>query len=364
MMTAAKKMTIGDTIIDYRRKKPHSTCEEITDYVKKHFPGCRTNPLSVACTLSKAGMAPGQVMNNGKPGKSTKPPSSGPVDVSKLPEASPEESETQARERITLRFDAMERISRRAVDGKLPSFIVSGPPGVGKSWTVTEALRESGRVRHDGLTNVGGGGPNDELGTVGYYDHIGGGCTAVGLYHALWNMRNGGVIFLDDCDGVFYDDESLNLLKVATDSTRERLCSWRKNAAWLDEYEIDKTFDFKGHIIFLTNIDFEQVIERGHRDSEHFKALIDRSSYLCLTLRTARDFMIRISDVSSGPHGMLAKYHGFNEVQIKECLDFVRLHQKRFYNLSLRLVGQIAKYMIADPAGWKQDIEATKMRTF
>lgn len=38
-------------------------------------------------------------------------------------------------------------------------------------------------------------------------------------------------------------------------------------------------------------------------------------------------------------------------------------NQTRFYNLSLRLVGQVALCRAADPGAWKKDVEATKMRT-
>ena len=368
----APQKNIQDTILTYKRSRPDASCEEITTFVKKHFPKCNTNPASVACTLSKAAKR----LNEPKlhPGRLIKQddelPTFKPAAVAH--DEALDETEDQARERINIRYQAMERMAPRVIAGRIPSLIVSGPPGVGKSWTVTESLKESGRMRHDGLTNVGGGGPmraEDEatgqlVETPGYYDQIQGTCTAVGLYHALWNMRNGGVLFLDDCDAVFRDEDALNLLKVATDSTRERLLSWRKHATWLDEYEIDKTFDFRGHIIFLTNIDFEEVIRRGHKDSEHFKALIDRAAYLCLTLRTARDFMIRIKDVAGGKHGFLARHpYDLQPDRVTELLDFVAENQNRFYNLSLRLVGQIALMMKADPRDWRRDVTATKMRT-
>lgn len=365
-MNMKPESTVGKTILAYKKQKSSATCEEMLLFVKKHFPSCKTTLASVASTLSHAGIAPGRIGS-----KSTR---------DDLPTFTPthddheeiKETEPQARERINVRYMAMERLAPRCINGAIPSVIISGPPGVGKSWTVTEALRASGRLRHDGITNVGGGGPlnalNEKTGervaTPGYFDQIQGSCTAVGLYMALWHMRNSGVLFLDDCDAVFRDEDALNLLKVATDSTRERLVSWRKNAVWLDEYEIDKTFDFRGHIIFLTNIDFEEVIRRGHKDSEHFKALIDRAAYLCLTLRTARDFMIRIKDVAGGKNGFLMKApYSLDEKQSRELLDFVSDNQTKFYNLSLRLVGQIALMMKADLKDWRIDTQATKMRT-
>lgn len=374
--------TIGQTILAYREARPDSSCEEILAYVKKHFPGCKTTLSSISSTFSHAGIAPGRI---GKKDDIILKP----ADINRVEANHDEETEDQARERIFVRYKAMERMAPRVIHGKIPSLIISGPPGVSKSWTVTESLEASGRMRHDGQMNVGGGGPmrvrkigdvlkypgpngydeddGDDFETVahpGYYDQIQGTCSAPALYTALWNMRNGGVLFLDDCDAVFRDEDALNILKVATDSTRERLVSWRKNSSWLDDAGIDKTFDFRGQIIFLTNIDFEQVIERGHSSSEHFRALIDRAAYLCLTLRTARDFMIVLDWKAGGRDGFLRKApYNFNDVEIKTLLDFVRENQRRFYNLSLRLVGQIALMMRADPESWRVDVEATKMRT-
>lgn len=352
-------MKIGQLVVDYKKAHPTASAHEILAHVQKKVPGCVTSLASVSSTLSRAGLATGRTKNVPHFATSTTNPKD-------MEAHDPEESVEEARRRINVRYDAMQRLAKRLVSGAIPSLIVSGPPGMSKSWTMTECLRESGRMRHDGLENVGGGGPFVEEGRIvhpGWYDHIGGSATAVGLYHALWNMRKGGLLFLDDCDAVFRDEDALNLLKVATDSTRERLCSWRKNANWLAEFEIDKTFDFQGHIAFLTNIDFEDVITKGHRDAEHFKALIDRALYLCLTLRSTRDFMIRIKDVADGEQGMLAKYYGLNKAERGEVLGYVEEHKERFYNLSLRLVGTAAVCMKADPRGWKADIEATKMRT-
>lgn len=352
--------SIKDFIIRYKDQHQTATYEQIHSQVLKHFKGCKTSVASVACTLSRAKKAPVERIQK--------------LDHATMPDQdhTKDETDAQIRERIGVRYDAMARMARRAVvHNTIRSLIISGPPGVGKSWEITKVLKESGRQRHDGLTDVGGGGKmrgyDEDLGenveTPGWYDQISGSVSAPGLFAALWFMRDGGVLILDDCDDVFRDETALNLLKIATDSTKERVVSWRKNAAWLDEYGIDKTFDFKGHIVFLTNIDFEDVIERGHKDSEHFKAIIDRARYLCLTLRTKRDFMIRISDVSLGNEGMLAKHFGLTHEQAEELIKFIYENQKRFYNLSLRLVGQIAEDLKDDPKGWKQDSEATKMRT-
>lgn len=372
-------LNVRDTIIDYKQKHPEASYEEICAVVKKRMPGAKTTPASVACTLSrlKSAIAKGHPLPGGVTGAST---------FEALPEADPEESIEQATERIQLRYGAMLRMVPKIVQGKMPSLIISGPPGMEKSWTVDSVLKASERERfdwtkfnkkspvvserdeededdHEVLEDVGPVIPEEIDGTK-YFDKIGGSISAVGLYQSLWNMRNGGLIYLDDADAVFRDEDALNLLKIATDSSKERLISWRKSSAWLDDLGIPQTFEFKGHIVFLTNIDFEQFITRGHKDAEHFKALIDRAAYLCLTLRTRRDFMIRIRMRCEGKDGILMKSYGLTLKESEACLKFVEEHQTKFYNLSIRMTCQVAIAMKNDPKGWEEDIRATKMRTY
>lgn len=264
------------------------------------------------------------------------------------------ESIEEASRRIAVRYTALERLGTKIVNGQIESLIVSGPPGLGKSFSMDRAIQKTGRVRHNGIE------PIEDASNA--YDHISGGCSAPGLYHSLWNMRNGGLLMLDDCDTIFYDDQARNLLKIATDSSKARLLSWRKQADWLYAYGISRTFDFKGHVVFLTNIDFEQVIKKQNKDTEHFKALIDRSRYLCLTIRTQRDFMIRIRQVAID-EGMLARDHGLTIEAANSLLLYIEQNKHRFYNLSLRLVGHVADDMRDDPEHWRDNVEATKMKT-
>lgn len=285
------------------------------------------------------------------------------------------ETYEEAKARLMVKYEAMSRLGHQAIQSLIPSLIVSGPPGVSKTYTMEAGIKASGRKRHDGITPVellnGGYKEGDEPeadyegnpDASGWYDHISGGCRAPGLYHSLWNMRNGGLILIDDCDGVFEDTESLNLIKIATDSTKERILCWRKRAAWLDQYEIARTFEFKGTMIFLTNIDFERIMNRDSSASDHFKALVDRARYLCLTIRTKRDFMIVLRWLSEGEDGMLKRIYGMDAAQATALFDYVEENADRFYNLSLRLIGQIAHQITTEAATWQKDIEATKMKT-
>lgn len=264
------------------------------------------------------------------------------VSPAELPEAS-EETEEEVYEKLERRFAALDRMANAVIKGVLPALIISGPAGLGKSYPMRKALKEA---ELDGQK----------------IDIISGSVSAPGLYEALWNMRDGGVLLLDDCDDIFKDLETLNLLKAALDSGDTRVISWRKQSNWLEQYDIDNTFEFEGRVIFISNMDFEEKINQGSAMSPHFQALIDRSLYLSIGIRTALDYTTRIKQVALG-YRMLENDHGLTKKQADEVVDFVIENRKRFYHLSLRLVHHVAICYKADPENWKMDIEVTKMRT-
>ena len=363
---------ITNAILDFLNANPRADNETVASHVREVIPHSNTTAASVSSVKSRL-KRDGHGFQRAPNARYIKRDESGepaPLDppifvrpqfgVAALPETDLSETLEDAKSRIAVRYDAMERMTKRLVDGKIPSLIISGPPGLGKSFTVRTALAEKFPDGPEGLHIDEDTG---EETTTLHHDTVSGSISSVGLYQALWHTRNGGVLVLDDVDDVFRDETALNLLKGALDSSPTRIISWRKEARWLEENSIPDRFDFKGHVIFLTNIDFETIIQSGKRDAEHFKALIDRSMYLCLTLRTRRDFIIRIRQIAGGPDGMLVKNFGMTEEQSEEVLDFVTEHQTRFYNLSLRLINQVALCMVADPEQWKKDVEATKMRT-
>lgn len=169
------------------------------------------------------------------------------------------ETEAQIWERIETRFDILQTLTNATITGDSRALIVSGPAGLGKSYTVEAALKnwDPNEINHTFIK--------------GYVK-------ATGLYKALYQHRNKGqVLVFDDADSIFYDDVSLNMLKAVCDTTESRKVSYLAEGSLVDEESaerIPKSFEFEGSIIFITNLDFDHLIDRGHKLAPHLQALI------------------------------------------------------------------------------------------
>ena len=117
-----------------------------------------------------------------------------------------EETEEEIMSRIRERFDILHEMTKACVNGDIRAMIVSGPPGVGKSFGV-ERIVEKACL----FDQISGKRLRAEV--------IKGSTSALGLYCALYKHSDSNcMLVFDDCDSILLDDVSLNLLKGALDS--------------------------------------------------------------------------------------------------------------------------------------------------
>ena len=161
------------------------------------------------------------------------------------------------------------------------------------------------------------------------------------------------MLVLDDCDTVLYDETSLNLLKAALDSGKKRKLSWLSDSALLRREGIPDSFEFKGSVIFITNLKFEAT--RG-KLKEHLNAILSRCHYLDLTMDTMRDKMLRCKQIVAD--GMLNEYN-FQENEVEEIMQFIDDNQTRLRELSLRMVTKIADLRKMNKDKWQIYAEST-----
>ena len=257
----------------------------------------------------------------------------------------PNETDAQIIERMRERFSILDEMTQASIDGVVRGMVVTGPPGVGKSYGVEKVLEKNS------LFDVMAGN-----GTK--FETVKGASSAIGLYKVLFNNANSkSVLVLDDCDTVLYDETSLNLLKAALDSCKKRTLNWNTDSALLRREGIPDMFEFQGSVIFITNLKFDNV--RG-KIKDHLAAIMSRCHYLDLTMDTMREKILRCKQIVAD--GMLNEYQ-FTAKEEAEILNFMFDNKDRMREISLRMVTKLAdlKKSFGDEK-WKRTAEVTCMR--
>ena len=251
-------------------------------------------------------------------------------------------------ERLRTRFTILDDMTRAVKKGDVRAMIVTGPPGVGKSFGVEKVLS-----KHDVFADVA---QNEKLKK---YEVVKGAMSAIGLYSKLYQYSDKkSILVFDDCDSVLLDDLSLNILKAALDSSKKRMIHWNTDSRLLRSEGVPNSFEFKGGAIFITNIKFDNVRSKKLRD--HLEALESRCHYLDLTIDTEREKILRIKQVVT-ECGMLDDYE-FSDLEKEVLIDFVDDNKKKLRELSLRTVLKIADLKRSMPGNWRAVAEVTCMR--
>lgn len=159
------------------------------------------------------------------------------------------------------RFGDMKSYIYNVITGIRPLALLCGAPGVGKTFRVMQAIH----------------GQNLERGKD--YKLLKGKCTPTALYKALFEFKDEGkLVVFDDCDSIFKDDDAINILKAAFDSSDERIVTWNVSTpiicddtalaeAHPDDFIQDakgrwcypKDFEYKGGGIIITNYRAGQI---------------------------------------------------------------------------------------------------------
>ena len=256
-----------------------------------------------------------------------------------------EETDEETIDRLRERFEMLEDMTRATKKGDVRAMIVSGPPGVGKSHGVEKVLG-----KHDLIATLGD--------RPAKYEVVKGAMSAIGLYCKLYKHADrDNVLVFDDCDSVFSDELSLNILKAALDSKKNRKICWNTDSFKLRNEGVPDSFEFKGSAIFITNIKFDNVKSPKMRD--HLSALESRCHYIDLAIDTDREKLLRIKQITND--GMLNEYK-LSEETVQDIVDFVDINKKRLRELSLRTVLKVADLAKAFPDKWEAMAENTVMR--
>lgn len=249
-------------------------------------------------------------------------------------ELATEADEVVDAELIKKRFEMLSKLGDGVVNNNIRSLIVSGSAGVGKTYELERKLEQA-----------------EAAGKIKSYDTTKGTVSAIGLYQMLYNnRRKGQVILLDDTDRVFYDEEAINILKAALDTSAVRTISWAKASRTLTDADIPTKFQYEGSVIFISNIDLDKIVAKGGRLAPHINALISRSIFLDLAIHSPKAIMVRIEQVLK--ESTLAQDLGLTKAEVNELVKWMTENLDTLRHVSIREVGKIAMLMKVD-SDWK-----------
>jgi len=245
----------------------------------------------------------------------------------------PEESRFSINERFGFVSDMVTMLA----NGAQSSVVVTGPGGLGKSFTVAKTLSACGFKDISTLDGF-------EVGTViktnKAFRVIKGYSTPKGLYRTLYENRDGVIVF-DDCDSVLKDPVSLNLLKGALDSYSRRIISWRAD---IKDEDLPTTFEFKGRVIFISNLSSTQIDQ----------AIITRSMAVDLSM-TRQQKIERMRHLLDSGEFMPE----VDKTAKNDAMSLIDKLQDKVKELSLRTLIQVTKIRKSAGANWSNLAEYT-----
>jgi hypothetical protein len=225
------------------------------------------------------------------------------------------------------------KLTQGATQSNIRSMVVTGAPGVGKTFTVHQTLSRIPEERRESVS---------------------GAISAVELYKLGYRMRKpGSVIVLDDADSIFTDEDALNILKALCDSSPVRRVSWLKDSATLRQDDVPQWYDFHGSFIFISNLDFQKYVDQGaNKYVKHFEALMSRSLYLDLRLHDRQAIHLWVEHVATA--GKMFQREGVTAPVGVAIMHFLKQHRDDLREYSLRTVMKLCSLAKSHPGDWER----------
>lgn len=236
-------------------------------------------------------------------------------------------------ERFAILEDFVDMVATRTI----PSTVITGQGGLGKSHTVFAALKRAGLTDIDDMDI---GASFDESNSEKSYVVVKGFSTAKGLFRTLYENK-GRIVVFDDCDSVLKDPVASNLLKAALDSYDKRVITWNAEGGFGGEDDLPKSFLFTGGVVFISNMPMYKVPQ----------AIISRSMPADVSM-TRSEIIERMTTIVKSGDFLV----GFQMVHKLEALEYIAANANRpeIKEINLRTLINATKARATKPEHWKR----------
>lgn len=214
--------------------------------------------------------------------------------------------------------------------------LVKGPPGMGKSHLIRDALIRAGKK------------PNDD------YNIISGGTVSPqALYSVLHHMKKKGkIVVLDDCDAILANEIGLSLIKGATDDYTKTV-SWATTQTITCPFTkgiVPPSFKFEGTMIIATNITHSKGTSRR---AEHYNAITNRLVTVELLYKSIQEQFAQVFYMVYELDYLNTRAETrITWAQKVELLEFLAGNLSLVSKLDLRLPEQLARVIKNNPLTW------------
>lgn len=214
-------------------------------------------------------------------------------------------------------------------NSKMHGLIIQGSPGVGKSYSV-EAYLKANKINNTTIK-----------GTI----------SPSRLFTELYVRRHqGDVMVLDDSDSILDNEDGLNILKAATDTTPVRKISrsLSKRLPILEGMDNTGSFEYKGTVIVITNSNFDNHASRKLKP--HLMALKSRCYHIVMD-NGQRDEAFTQIVYAVTVQGMLDEFNFTSKVKLS-LLSYMESNLAILKDCSLRTVYKLAELAQEHPDTW------------
>jgi hypothetical protein len=195
---------------------------------------------------------------------------------------------------VNEKFQFVEQLSDMVINNLATSMVISGQPGIGKSYGLNKALKDNGLVEGSDYVIIKGGNISPR-----------------GLFDLLKENAKGKIVIVDDADSILNSQNAL-MLKGALDSSKKRIINW----VTVDGVE---EIEFESQMVILTNLPKHKI------DS----AVLSRSFYVNLQL-TNEELIDRMRFL------LPSMEHDLDLSGREECLDLLDKYKEQANEVNIR----------------------------